>query len=117
MDHLPITSAHTLKSLSNRYQKSHLNPVNVLDLGHTLCIHKSCGCINVGSDMIETTAIWLWLYAMLGLITGWWAVTKIMDQSWDRGYWVGRAAGWQSHRRLTNMKAKSDEVFDYDNHN
>ena len=67
--------------------------------------------------MIETTTMWLWLYAMLGLITGWWAVTKIMDQSWDRGYWVGRAAGWQSHRRLTNMKAKSDEVFDYDNHN
>ena len=67
--------------------------------------------------MIETTIGWLWLYAMLGLITGWWAVTKIMDQAFDRGYWVGRASGWQSHRRLTNMKAKSDEVFDYDNHN
>ena len=116
MDHLPITGAHTHKSLSIRYQKSHSNPSNVLDLGHTLCIHKSCGCINVGSDMIETTAIWLWLYAMLGLITGWWAVTKIMDQAFDRGYWVGRASGWQSHRRLTNMKAKSDEVFDYDKH-
>jgi hypothetical protein len=67
--------------------------------------------------MIETTTMWLWLYAMLGLVTGWWAVTKIMDQAFDRGYWVGRSAGWQSHRRLTNMKAKSDEVFDYDNHN
>ena len=117
MDHLPIIGAHTPKSLSNRYQKSHSNPVNVLDLGHTLCIHKSCGCINVGSDMIETTIGWLWLYAMLGLVTGWWAITKIMDQAFDRGYWVGRASGWQSHRRLTNMKAKSDEVFDYDNHN
>ena len=67
--------------------------------------------------MIETTAAWLWLYAMLGLVTGWWAITKIMDQAWDRGYWVGRSAGWQSHRRLTNIKVKSDEVFDYDNHN
>lgn len=78
-----------------------------------LATKSACG----GECMIETTAGWLWLYAMLGLITGYWAVTKIMDQSWQRGYWVGRSAGWQSHRRLTNIKSKSDEVFDYDNHN
>ena len=73
-------------------------------------------CGYVGSDMIETTTPWIWLYCMLGIVIGWAAVTKIMDQAFDRGYWVGRAAGWQSHRRLTNMKVKSDEVFDYDKH-
>ena len=67
--------------------------------------------------MIETTAPWLVIYSILGYLIGWYVVTKIMDQAFDRGYWVGRASGWQSHRRLTNMKAKSDEVFDYDNHN
>ena len=74
-------------------------------------------CGYVGSDMIETTTPWIWLYCMLGIVIGWAAVTKIMDQAFDRGYWVGRSAGWQSHRRLTNIHAKSDEVFDYDNHN
>jgi hypothetical protein len=74
-------------------------------------------CVYVGSDMIETTTPWIWLYCMLGIVIGWAAVTKIMDQAFDRGYWVGRSAGWQSHRRLTNIQAKSDEVFDYDNHN
>ena len=119
MDHLPITSAHTHKSLLNRYQKSLPNPSNVLDLGHTLCIHKSCGCINVGSDMIETTAIWLWLYAMLGLGTGWWAVTKIMDQAFDRGYWSGRSAGWRAANEHYEKvrKLKSQSVFDYDKQN
>ena len=67
--------------------------------------------------MIETTAPWLVIYSILGYLIGWYVITKIMDQAFDRGYWVGRASGWQSHRRLTNMKAKSDEVFDYDNHN
>ena len=67
--------------------------------------------------MIATTAPWLVIYSILGYLIGWYVVTKIMDQAFDRGYWVGRASGWQSHRRLTNMKAKSDEVFDYDNHN
>ena len=119
MGHLHITSAHTLKSLSNRYQKSQPNPANVLDLGHTLCIHKSCGCINVGSDMIETTIGWLWLYAMLGLIIGWWAVTKIMDQAFDRGYWSGRSAGWRAANEHYEKvrKLKSQSVFDYDKQN
>ena len=66
--------------------------------------------------MIETTAPWLVIYSILGYLIGWYAITKIMDQAWNRGYWVGRAQGWQSHRRLTNAKVKSDEVFDYDKH-
>ena len=66
--------------------------------------------------MIETTAPWIVLYSILSYLIGWYAITKIMDQAWNRGYWVGRAQGWQSHRRLTDMKLKSDEVFDYDKH-
>jgi len=60
--------------------------------------------------MIMTTTPWLWLYCMLGLVTGWWAITKIMDQAFDRGYWVGRAEGWKSHRALSENKT-------YDNNN
>jgi len=51
--------------------------------------------------MIETTAPWLVIYSILGYLIGWYVVTKIMDQSFDRGYWVGRAEGWKSHRKLT----------------
>ena len=58
--------------------------------------------------MIETTTPWLWLYCMLGLVIGWWAVTKIMDQAFDRGYWVGRAEGWKSHRSLTENKTNDN---------
>ena len=71
---------------------------------------------NGGERMIETTAPWLVIYSILGYLIGWYAITKIMDQAWNRGYWVGRAQGWQSHRRLTDAKVKSDEVFDYDKH-
>ena len=69
--------------------------------------------------MIETTIGWLWLYAMLGLITGWWAVTKIMDQAFDRGYWSGRAAGWRAANEHYEKvrKLKSQSVFDYDKQN
>ena len=78
--------------------------------------------------MIETTTPWIWLYAMLGLVIGYWAVTKIMDQSWQRGYWKGRGVGWEMHRRYIQLNhlegkikistvKKTDEVFDYDNHN
>jgi len=66
--------------------------------------------------MIETTAPWLVIYSILGYLIGWYAITKIMDQAFNRGYWMGRAHGWQSHRRLTDAKVKSDEVFDYDKH-
>ena len=66
--------------------------------------------------MIETTTPWLVLYTVLGVAIGYGIVATIMEQAWNRGYWVGRAHGWQSQRRLTDIKVKSDEVFDYDKH-
>ena len=58
-----------------------------------------------------------------GLVWAWWilgasvlayTVAAIREQSFNSGYWKGRKAGWDSHRRITNIKAKSDEVFDYE---
>ena len=76
-------------------------------------------CGYVGSDMIETTTPWLWLYAMLGLVIGWWAITKIIDQAVDRGFWLGRAAGWRAanehYEKVRRLKSQS--VFDYDKQN
>jgi len=76
-------------------------------------------CVYVGSDMIETTTLWLWLYAMLGLVIGWWAITKIMEQAFDRGFWSGRAAGWRAANEHYEKvrKLKSQSIFDYDNNN
>ena len=56
---------------------------------------------------------------LLGLITGWWAVTKIMDQAFDRGYWSGRSAGWRAANEHYEKvrKLKSQSVFDYDKQN
>ena len=45
MDHLHTIGALTPKSLSFRYQITATNPRNVLDLGHTLCIHNRCGYV------------------------------------------------------------------------
>ena len=69
-----------------------------------------------GERMIETTTPWLVLYTMLGYLIGYGVISTIMNRSFNRGYWMGRAHGWQSHRRLTDIKVKSDEVFDYDKH-
>jgi hypothetical protein len=58
-----------------------------------------------------------------GLVWAWWIlgasivalmITYIRNSSFESGYWKGRAAGWESHRRLANTIKKSDEVFDYE---
>ncbi len=33
---------------------------------------------------------------------------------YNRGYWRGRAVGWDMHRRMITIKKLSDEVFDYE---
>ena len=76
-------------------------------------------CGYVGSDMIETSTMWIFLYCILGIFIGWAAVVKIMEQSFDRGYWSGRAAGWRAanehYEKIRKLKYKS--VFDYDKQN
>jgi hypothetical protein len=51
---------------------------------------------------------------MLGIGVIYWIVYEIRDTAFQNGYWKGRAHGWEMHRRMTNIKAQSDEVFDYD---
>jgi hypothetical protein len=69
--------------------------------------------------MIETTAPWLVIYSILGYLIGWYVITKIMAQSFDRGFWSGRAAGWRAanehYEKVRKLKSKS--VFDYDKQN
>jgi len=60
---------------------------------------------------------YVYLYTVMGLSALWWVMWKIKTSSFESGYWKGRQAGWNSHRRLTNIKKKSDEVFDYDHYN
>ena len=56
---------------------------------------------------------------MLGLVIGWWAITMIIDQAFDRGFWSGRAAGWRAANEHYEKvrKLKSQSVFDYDKQN
>lgn len=76
-------------------------------------------CGYVGSDMIETSTMWIFLYCILGIFIGWAAVVKIMEQSFDRGYWSGRSAGWRAANEHYEKirKLKSESVFDYDKQN
>ena len=69
--------------------------------------------------MVETTALWLVIYSILGYLIGWYVVTKIMAQSFDRGFWSGRAAGWRAANEHYEKvrKLKSQSVFDYDKQN
>jgi hypothetical protein len=53
---------------------------------------------------------------MVGVIFIWYIIALIKDNSFQNGYWKGRAAGWDSHRRITNIAKSSDEVFDYEKH-
>jgi len=54
------------------------------------------------------------MWAIVGLTFVAWIIYEIRDTTFQNGYWKGRADGWNMHRRMTNIKAQSDEVFDYD---
>ena len=64
--------------------------------------------------MIETTAVWIVLYCILGYFIGCGIYSTIKDNAFQSGYWKGRKDGYDMHRRITN--SKSNEVFDYDKH-
>lgn len=47
-----------------------------------------------------------------GLIA--YALNLWQREAYNRGYWRGRAVGWDMHRRMITIKNISDEVFDYE---
>jgi hypothetical protein len=57
------------------------------------------------------------MWAIVGLTFVAWIIYEIRDTAFQNGYWKGRADGWNMHRRMTNIKTQSDEVFDYDKQN
>ncbi len=59
--------------------------------------------------------MWMWGMMLVGAIT--WIIHQIRESAFQSGYWKGRQSGWDSHRRMTNIQKKSDEVFDYDHYN
>jgi hypothetical protein len=54
----------------------------------------------------------LWFIIATGLLA--YAVNLWQTEVYNKGYWRGRAIGWESHRRLINIQKQSDEVFDYE---
>jgi hypothetical protein len=54
----------------------------------------------------------LWFMIATGLLA--YAVNLWQTEVYNKGYWRGRAIGWESHRRLINIQKQSDEVFDYE---
>ena len=77
-------------------------------------MYAQIACVYVGSDMTAKDDMLqlAWIFLGLGIIT--WIIYEIKETAFQNGYWKGREAGWQSHRRLSNIKVQSDEVFDYD---
>jgi hypothetical protein len=59
--------------------------------------------------------MWMWGMMLVGAIT--WIIHQVRESAFQSCYWKGRQAGWDSHRRMTNIQKKSDEVFDYDHYN
>jgi hypothetical protein len=82
-------------------------------------MYAQIACVYVGSDMIETTTLWIWLYCMLGIVIGYGIYLKIKDKAFDQGYWSGRSAGWRAANEHYEKvrKLKSQSVFDYDKQN
>jgi uncharacterized membrane protein YiaA len=54
----------------------------------------------------------LWFMIATGLLA--YAVNLWQTEINNRGYWRGRAVGWDMHRRMITIKKLSDEVFDYE---
>ena len=64
----------------------------------------------VGERMTLKEAGLVWVASMVLIIWAY-AVHQNAKQTY---YWRGRKDGFDMHRRMINLKTKSDEVFDYD---
>jgi hypothetical protein len=78
-------------------------------------MYAQIACVYVGSDMIETTAVWIVLYSVFAYFIVWGIYSTVKDNAFQSGYWKGRKDGYDMHRRITD--SKRDQVFDYDNNN
>lgn len=54
----------------------------------------------------------LWFIIATGLLA--YAFNLWQTEVYNKGYWRGRAVGWDMHRRMITIKKLSDEVFDYE---
>jgi len=67
---------------------------------------------NAGERMKINGITILWFMIATGLLA--YALNLWQTETYNRGYWRGRAVGWDMHRRMIANKVKTDEVFDYD---
>jgi len=68
--------------------------------------------MNLYNEVKDFGYLVMWSIVVLTIVA--WIVYEIRDTAFQNGYWKGRADGWNMHRRMTEIKSKSDEVFDYD---
>jgi hypothetical protein len=72
--------------------------------------------MNIWLEARQDAFIFFW--AAMGLAILVLAYWKIQSKAFDRGYWVGRSAGWKAsieHNQKIE-KLRSRAVFDYDKH-
>jgi hypothetical protein len=72
--------------------------------------------MNIWLEARQDAFIFFW--AAMGLAILVLAYWKIQSRAFDRGYWVGRSAGWKAsieHNQKIE-KLRSRAVFDYDKH-
>jgi hypothetical protein len=71
---------------------------------------------NIWLEARQDAFIFFW--AAMGLAILVMVIWKIKDNAFERGYWVGRSAGWKAsieHNQKIE-KLRSRAVFDYDKH-
>ena len=69
---------------------------------------------NIWLEARQDGLIFFWIMLILGVLVL--AYYKIQSRAFERGYWVGRSAGWKAsieHNQKIE-KLRSRAVFDYD---
>jgi hypothetical protein len=66
----------------------------------------------MGDSMKINGVTILWFMIATGLLA--YAFSLWQTEIYNRGYWRGRAIGWDMHRRMINIEKEVDKVFDYE---
>ena len=64
--------------------------------------------------MVTVDIFYVVCYAAIAVGVLYWYIEHVKKNAAQLHYWRGRKDGWDLHRRMTNNKVKTDEVFDYD---